>query len=74
MFKFLNINAEYNSLLNKCFETVFEELKEIKVNNMELTKANYETEILLNIKNKELKEINKYLNSSQTKALMLNNK
>ena len=41
---------------------------------MELTKANYETEILLNIKNKELKEINKYLNSSQTKALILNNK
>ena len=74
MFKFLNINIEYNSLLNKCFETVFNELKEIKENNMELTKANYETEILLNMKNKELKEINKYLNSSQTKALILNNK
>ena len=74
MFKFLNINIEYNSLLNKCFETVFNELKEIKENNMELTKANYETEILLNMRNKELKEINKYLNSSQTKALILNNK
>ena len=74
MFQFLNINAEYNSLLNKCFEKVFNELKEIKENNMELTKANYETEILLNIKNKELKEINKYLNSSQTKALILNSK
>ena len=74
MFKFLNINIDYNSLLNKFFETVFNELKEIKENNMELTKANYETEILLNMKNKELKEINKYLNSSQTKALILNNK
>ena len=74
MFKFLNINSEYNLLLNKCFEIVFNELKEIKEKNMELTKTNYETEILLNNKNKELKEINKYLNSSQAKALILNNK
>ena len=74
MFKFLNINSEYNSVLNKCFELVFNELKEIKEKNMELQKTNYETEILLNTKNKELKEINKYLNSSQTKALILNSK
>lgn len=74
MFKFLNINAEYNSLLYNCLETVFNELKEVKENNMELTKANYEAEILLNMKNKELKEINKYLNSSRTKALILNSK
>ena len=74
MFKFLNINSEYNSLLNKCFELVFNELKEIKEKNMELTKINYETKILLNLKNKEINEINKYLNSNPTKALILNKK
>lgn len=74
MFKFLNINSEYNFLINKCFELIFNELKEIKIKNMELQKENYETEILLSMKNKEIKEIDKYLNSSQTQALIHNNK
>ena len=68
MFKYLNINSEYNTLLNKCFDLVFNELKELKEKNMELLKANFENDILLNSRNKELKEIQKYLNSSEAKA------
>jgi FtsZ-binding cell division protein ZapB len=41
---------------------------------MELLKSNYENDILLNGKIKELKEIEKYLNLSQTKAFISNNK
>ena len=68
MFKYLNINSEYNTLLNKCFDLVFNELKELKEKNMELLKANFENDILLNSRNKELKEIQKYLNSNEAKA------
>ena len=68
MFKYLNINSEYNTLLNKCFDLVFNELKELKEKNMELLKANFENDILLNSRNKELKEIQKYLNSNDAKA------
>ena len=52
MFKYLNINSEYNTLLNKCFDLVFNELKELKEKNMELLKANFENDILLNSRNK----------------------
>jgi hypothetical protein len=74
IFKFLNINMEYNTILNKCFDLVFNELKELKEKNMELLKSNYENDILLNGKIKELKEFEKYLNLSQTKAFISNNK
>ena len=74
MFKYLNINTEYNNTLIKCFDLVFNELKELKEKNMELVKINHENDILLNAKNKELKEIDKYLNSSPSKSFIYNNK
>ena len=52
----------------------FNELKELKEKNMELVKINHENDILLNAKIKELKEIEKYLNSSQSKSFIYNNK
>ena len=64
MIKYLKINSEYNSYLYKCFDLIFNELKE---KNMELLKANYENDILLNSRNKELKDIQKLLNSNQAK-------
>jgi hypothetical protein len=67
MFKYLNINSEYNNYLYKCFDLIFNELKELKEKNMELLKANYENDILLISRNKELKDIQKFLNSSQAK-------
>ena len=70
----MNINTEYNTILNKCFDLVFNELKELKEKNMELLKSNYENDILLNGKIKELKEIEKYLNLSQTSSSNNNNK
>ena len=67
MIKYLNINSEYNSYLYKCFDLVFNELKELKEKNMELLKANYENNILLSSRNKELKDIQKLLNSNQAR-------
>ena len=67
MIKYLKINSEYNSYLYKCFDLIFNELKELKKKNMELLKANYENDILLNSRNKELKDIQKLLNSNQAK-------
>ena len=68
MFNFLNINSEYNTILYKSFELIFNELKQLKEKNMELLKSNYANDILLINKNKELKEIEKYINSPQIKA------
>ena len=67
MIKYLKINSEYNSYLYKCLDLIFNELKELKEKNMELLKANYENDILLNSRNKELKDIQKLLNSNQAK-------
>ena len=67
MIKYLKINSEYNSYLYKCFDLIFNELKELKEKNMELLKDNYENDILLNSRNKELKDIQKLLNSNQAK-------
>ena len=67
MIKYLKINSEYNSYLYKCFDLIFNELKELKEKNVELLKANYENDILLNSRNKELKDIQKLLNSNQAK-------
>ena len=67
MIKYLKINSEYNSYLYNCFDLIFNELKELKEKNMELLKANYENDILLNSRNKELKDIQKLLNSNQAK-------
>jgi hypothetical protein len=67
MIKYLKINSEYNSYLYKCFDLILNELKELKEKNMELLKANYENDILLNSRNKELKDIQKLLNSNQAK-------
>ena len=67
MIKYFKINSEYNSYLYKCFDLIFNELKELKEKNMELLKANYENDILLNSRNKELKDIQKLLNSNQAK-------
>ena len=74
MYKFLNVNTEYNMLVNKLFDIVFNELKDIKEKNMELKKTNFENGILLSSKNKELKEIEKYININQSKILIQNNK
>ena len=74
IFKFLNSNNEYNIFLYKCFDLVFNELKELKENNMELVKKNYENDILLITKNKKLKETEKYLNSNEIKAFIYNKK
>ena len=67
MIKYLNINSEYNSYLYKCFDLIFNELKELKEKNFELLKSNYENDILLNSRNKELKDIQKLLNSNHAK-------
>ena len=74
MFKFLNINTEYNILVSKLFDIVFNEIKEIKEKNMELKKSNFENGILFSSKKKELKEIEKYININQTKMLIQNNR
>ena len=68
IFNFLNTNSEYNTILNKTFELIMNELKQLKEKNMELLKSNYANDILLINKNKELKEIEKYINSPQIKA------
>ena len=74
MYKFLNINAEYNMLVNKLFDIVFNEIKDIKEENMKLKKTSFENGILLSSKKKELKELEKYININQTKILIQNNK
>lgn len=74
MYKFLNINAEYNILVNKLFDIVFNEIKDIKEENMKLKKTSFENGILLSSKKKELKELEKYININQTKILIQNNK
>lgn len=74
MYKFLNINTEYNMLVNKLFDIVFNEIKNIKEKNKELKKTNFENGILLSHKKKELNEIEKYININQTKNLIQNNK
>ena len=67
MIKYLNINSEYNSYLYKCFDLIFNERKELREKNIELLKSNYENDILLNSRNKELKDIQKLLNSNHAK-------
>ena len=62
MLKFMNINSEYNTTLIKCFDLIFNELKDLKEKNMEITKINYENDILLRKKNKELAQ---YINSNK---------
>ena len=74
MYKFLNINAEYNILVNKLFDIVFNEIKDIKEENMKLKKTSFENGILLSSKKKEIKELEKYININQTKILIQNNK
>jgi hypothetical protein len=74
MYKFLNVNTEYNMLVNKLFDIVFNEIKDIKEKNMELKKTNFENGILLSSKKKELKEIEKFININQSKILIQNNK
>ena len=73
MFKFLNINTDYNSTLNKCLSLVFTELKELKERNINLEKINKENDILLNQKINQLKEVDKYLNSIQAKTFLFIN-
>ena len=73
MFKFLNINTDYNSTLNKCLSLVFTELKELKERNINLEKINKENDILLNQKINQLKEVDKYLNSIQAKTFLFSN-
>ena len=68
IFNFLNTNSEYNTILNKTFELIMNELKQLKEKNKELLKSNYANDILLINKIKELKEIEKYINSPQIKA------
>ena len=74
MYKFLNVNTEYNILVNKLFDIIFNEIKDIKEKNMELKKTNFENGILLSSKKKELKEIEKFININQSKILIQNNK
>ena len=62
--KYMNINAEYNTTLIKCFDLIFNELKELKEKNNQILKINYENDILLSKKNKEL---DKYTNLNQFK-------
>ena len=73
IFKFLNINTDYNSTLNKCLSLVFTELKELKERNINLEKINKENDILLNQKINQLKEVDKYLNSIQAKTFLFSN-
>ena len=74
MHKFLSTNTEYNILVNKLFDIVFNEIKDTKEKNVELKKSNFENGILLSSKKKELKEIEKYINFNQTKILIQGNK
>ena len=53
---------EYNSLINKLFSFLLEEIHCGKAENFKLLQRNHEEELIINSKTKSLNELNKYLN------------
>lgn len=53
---------EYNSLINKLFSFLLEEINSGKAENFKLLQRNHEEELIINSKTKSLNELNKYLN------------
>ena len=53
---------DYNFLMNKLIELLFEEINFAKVDNFKLLQRNHEEELIINSKNKSLKELNSYIN------------
>ena len=54
--------CDFNSLMNKLISFLFEEINSEKEKNFKLLQKNHEEEIIINSKNKSLKEINSYIN------------
>lgn len=53
---------EYNSLINKLFSFLLDEISSGKSENFKLLQRNHEEELIINSKTKSLNELNKYLN------------
>ena len=54
--------CDYNSLMNKLIEILYEEVHSGKDSNFKLLQKNHEEEIIINAKNKSLNELNSYIN------------
>ena len=54
--------GDYNNLMNKLIEILYEEINSGKVSNFKLLQKNHEEEIIINAKNKSLNELNSYIN------------
>ena len=55
-------SCDFNSLMNKLITFLFEEINTEKEKNFKLKQKNHEEEIIINSKNKSLKEIKSYIN------------
>ena len=53
---------EYNSLINKLFSFLLQEINSGKTENFKLLQRNHEEELIINSKAKSLNELNKYVN------------
>ena len=56
------LNCEYNSLVNKLFSFLLNEIDVGKAENFKLLQKNHEEELIINSKTKSLNELNKYIN------------
>ena len=54
--------CDYNCLMNKLIEILYEEVHLGKDSNFKLLQKNHEEEIIINAKNKSLSELNSYIN------------
>ena len=65
---------EYNSLINKLFSFLLEEIKSGLAENFKLLQRSHEEELLINSKTKSLNELNKYLNRYDVNTKINSNK
>ena len=56
------LSCEYNTLINKLFSFLLDEINCGKTENSKLLHKNHEEEIIINSKTKSIKELNEYLN------------
>ena len=56
------LSCEYNSLINRLFSFLLDEINSGKTENFKLLQKNHEEEIIINSKTKSIKELNEYLN------------
>ena len=54
--------CDYNNLMNKLIELLYDEINLGKDNNFKLLQRNHEEELIINAKNKSLNELNSYIN------------